>query len=170
MKNIIFITLIFCVNLNLALYSQEMGIIKPKGTSDARKLMANIHLIKAVRDGDVNSTIEEIEKWGANPSYIDQNEPALCMAIKIGILNDRSNYADVAKILIEKGADVNATNQDGFTPLDLLFVIGAQGMRNIIRERTRDVFKRKLYELLISKGAIHSDKFSEERKRIGFLQ
>lgn len=141
------------------------ALIPPKGSSNVGEMTASLNLVNAAKEGDVNSLIYQIKQYGANPSTIDleSGKPVLIIAIETGILNDKLNYANVAKILIESGADVNATDQEGYTPLDYLYKTGAMGMRNLVRERTRQAFSNTLKELLQAKGAVHSEKYKSEK-------
>ncbi len=44
------------------------------------------------------------------------------------------NHKEIAELLIDKGADVNATNKKGFTPLDVAIGLEQPEIINLLRK------------------------------------
>ena len=72
-------------------------------------LPADPPLIRAVKQGDIEKVIRALETVSVNTKP-DGNTPLLMVAVQ-------NRKEDIARLLIQKGADVNVTNNGGETPL-----------------------------------------------------
>lgn len=125
--------------------------------------LKNEKLLTVVNEGNAQEVLQSI-KDQADPSFKDSTgTPVLVLAIKEAVMQGKMNYADVAKILIEHGADVNATDKSGYNALDTLYMRNV-GSRMYQQEKAYDQIVKELEPLLTDKNAKHSEKWLDEQK------
>jgi len=96
---------------------------------------ANEELLEAAERGNSNKVRELLKRGGlkANPNTRDKNgNTPLHLAAEHGFL-------DVARLLLEHGADVNAIGKSGWTPLHVAAVNGRMAIVRLLLEHGADV-------------------------------
>jgi len=78
--------------------------------------------IKAVKSGDLGAVTKLIDK-GVSPETKDDGSPALCIAV-------RFNHADIAELLLARGAKVDQEEDDEGTALQ---IAAAAGHANLVK-------------------------------------
>jgi ankyrin repeat protein len=92
-------------------------------------------LILAIRDGDIESVVDHL-KAGVDPNVRLQftGETLLTYAM----LRNHGNEFDIVKVLIDYGAEVNATDGKGFTALSVASQYGKYDIAKLLFDRGAD--------------------------------
>ena len=95
---------------------------------------AGAGLIAAAAAGDLAATTRLLDKWGDNiiESRDAEGRTALHQASAGG-------HTEEARLLLDRGADVNARTNNGFTPLHFASILGSLAVVELLLDRGADV-------------------------------
>jgi ankyrin repeat protein len=121
-----------------------------------------LHMAVCCKDVDI-SLIEHLIQKGADVNYKNTSDGLTSLHYAISSGSD-----DVARLLIEKGADVNALDHDGTTPLILAAKNDSVFIAKLLLEKGADVDWRDMHK----KNAMSYAKsiFTKKKKMIQLLQ